>query len=499
LVKTDDKGEKYWAFGGDFGPDDVRSDNNFCINGIINADRTVQPAYWEVKKVYQNFAVKAIDLNNGIVEIINKYDFTNLNQFNIVWELMSDGTIVSKGKLDDLDIAAHESKQVRLPLAGMEIKEGTEYFIKISLLEKKGTQFIPKGYELAWEQLKMPWFKSNPLVEVLELPKLKLIEKRDFFDVVGKDFKIVFDKVDGTMVSFNFQGTELVRTGLEPDTWRAPVDNDLGYGMHHRCKLWRDACKERKLKELKAVQLNDREVEVITKSVLKGARNTYYKTTYNIYGNGDVLVSNKLQNGTFDLPELPRMGMKMTLPFEFKTITWFGRGEHENYCDRNSGAPVGLYSGSVAEQYFAYVRPQENGNKTDVRWVALQNSKGVGIMAIGAPLLSVNAQNYTLEDFDSYEKGEHRHTDDVKFKKLVSLNLDYKQMGVGGDDSWGAKALPQYQLKPRPYFYRFLLRPFLKSDNLMEISKLKYPGMNVYSDSNKNSDLEKSDSGAMNH
>jgi beta-galactosidase len=187
-----------------------------------------------------------------------------------------------------------------------------------------------------------------------------------------------------------------------------------------------------------------------------------------------VLVNNKFQNGTFDLPELPRIGMNMVLPVEFEKITWFGRGEHENYSDRNSGAPVGLYSGSVASQYFAYVRPQENGNKTDVRWVALQNKNGVGLMAIGNPLLSVNAQNYTIEDFDAYEKNETKHTIDVKPRKLVTLNLDFKQMGVGGDDSWGSTPMPQFIIKPRFYSYSFILRPFSNVTDLIELSKKRY-------------------------
>lgn len=474
LVKTTDDGKEYWIYGGEFGGDDVRSDNNFCINGIINADRTVHPAYWEVKKVYQYMGVKAVDLDNGEIELINKYHFLNLNNFNLTWSIMADGEIIAQENRGAVDLPPQQSNLVKLNIPKIKVKGGTEYFLKVSLLQKETTRFIPEGYELAWEQLKLPWNKPAPLVNTAEIHALKLIDKESNYLIENENFKIKFEKESGTMSSFNFRGTELVRTGLVPDFWRGPTDNDLGYGMQHKCKLWRNAGKDRKLKEMIAEQVDESQVKITVRSSLKGARNSYFKTIYTIFGNGDVLVNNKFQNGTFDLPELPRIGMNMTLPVEFEKITWFGRGEHENYSDRNSGAPVGLYSGSVANQYFAYVRPQENGNKTDVRWVALQNKNGAGLMVIGDPLLSVNAQNYTIEDFDAFEKNENKHTIDVKPRELVTLNLDFKQMGVGGDDSWGSTPMPQFMIKPRIYSYRFILRPFSNSTDLIELSKKQY-------------------------
>lgn len=472
-TKNED-GVEYMAFGGDFGPEDVRSDNNFCINGLINSDRTVHPAYWEVKKVYQNFAVEAVDLSRGVIKIKNKYYFINLNKFNIAWSLEADGETIAKGDISTTDIPAQQSRDVELKLPNIDIEAGTEYFLRVSLLQKRVTRFIPEGYELAWEQLKMPWSRDIIPVEISSNSTLKLIDDADVCRVEGGNFSISFNREDGVISSYIHNGVELVKSGLEPDMWRAPLDNDLGYGMQNRCKLWRDAGPKRTLKEFKVEQIGDKEIEVFVKSTLKGARNSYFQTTYTVRGNGDVIVASRLQNGTFDLPEIPRVGMKMTLPVQFENITWFGRGDHENYSDRNSGAPVGIYSGSVADQYYPYVRPQENGNKTDVRWVALQNSKGAGLMAIGLPHLSVNAQNYTIEDFDAFEKGEHRHTDDVKPRQLVTLNLDYRQMGVGGDDSWESKALPQYLLPPRQYNYSFTLRPISEGDNLVDLSKRRY-------------------------
>ncbi len=474
LVKTTDEGEEYWVYGGEFGDENVRSDNNFCINGIVNADRTVHPAYWEVKKVYQYLGVEAVDLAKGTIQLKNKYHFLNLNNFDLYWSIMADGVVISEENMGGIDVSAQENKELTLNIPKISIKEGTEYFLKVSLLQKEATRFISEGYELAWEQLKMPWSKPAELVNIKKIKNLELTTQTANYTIEGENFKIQFKKEDGTINSFNFNGTEFIRTGLEPDFWRAPVDNDHGFNMQYDNRLWRNAGKDRILKKITAEQISDNQVKVTVRSLLKDARNSYFETIYSIYGNGDVVVDNKFQNGTFDLPAIPRIGMKMTLPVEFEKITWFGRGEHENYSDRNTGAPIGLYTGSVAEQYFAYVRPQENGNKTDVRWVALQNKSGVGLMAIGEPLLSVNAQNYTIEDFDSYGKNEDKHTIDVKKRNLVTLNLDYKQMGVGGNDSWGAKPLKQYLIKPRVYTYKFILRPFSKETNLVELSKKRY-------------------------
>jgi len=175
------------------------------------------------------------------------------------------------------------------------------------------------------------------------------------------------------------------------------------------------------------------------------------------------------------LPELPRFGTTMTLPAEFDSIAWYGRGPHESYWDRKTGAALGLYSGAVMEQYFPYIRPQENGNKTDVRWVALWNSRGTGLLAVGMPVLSVSAHHFTIDDFDEGLEKRNRHTYHLKPRDLVTLNLDWKQMGVGGDTSWGARTHPEYMLPVREYSYAFRLRPFSREESTPEeLSRLRF-------------------------
>jgi beta-galactosidase len=178
-----------------------------------------------------------------------------------------------------------------------------------------------------------------------------------------------------------------------------------------------------------------------------------------VYGTGDVLVANCFTPGRANLPDMARFGMTMTLPREFDRMEWLGRGPHESYWDRKTGAAVSRYSGTVMEQYYPYIRPQENGNKSDVRWVALRNKEGYGLLAVGMPLLSVSAHHFTIDDFDPGEEKAQRHPNELVPQDLVTLNLDYKQMGVGGDNSWGARPHREYSLPVRVYSYSFRLRP----------------------------------------
>ena len=219
----------------------------------------------------------------------------------------------------------------------------------------------------------------------------------------------------------------------------------------------------RQITRVRAIQMNPYEVRVeVAANIPVG--NSEFFTTYTIYGNGDVVVSNRFVPRERGLPDLPRLGMTMTLPREFDNVVWYGRGPHENYWDRNNGAAVGLYEAKVSDLYHPYIRPQETGNRTGVRWVALTNDEGSGLLAVGMPLLNVSAWHFTMEDLDPGEQKAQRHTFDVHPRDLVTLNLDYMQMGVGGDDSWGALPHPEYRIPAREYSYSFRLRPFSRAD-----------------------------------
>jgi beta-galactosidase len=327
---------------------------------------------------------------------------------------------------------------------------------------------------MAWDQLKMPLFK--PVERKLDLAgmlPLKMSESENSISIEGKNFSVVFDKTSGTMSSLEYEGKELLKSGPVPDFWRAPTDNDYGNDMPVRCAVWREAGTNRKIEAVTAKRLGGQQVQIdISSALLQGSSS--YSTTYTIFGSGDIVVTNRFEPGSGSLPELPRFGMQMVLLAEFDNMTWYGRGPQENYWDRNTSAAVGVYSGKVRDQYHPYIRPQENGYKTEVRWVALANDDGIGLLAVGLPLISTAASHFLPGDYEYGPEKDQRHPTDMKKRDLVVFNVDYKQMGVGGDTSWGAKPHDQYMLYPKAYSYSFRLRPFSRQDGTArELSKLR--------------------------
>ena len=488
ILTTNEKGEKYWAYGGDFGPKDVWTDGNFCCNGLVNPDRTPHPSLFEVKKVYQYVGFKAIDINKGKFELINKYDFLNLNNFVFDWRIEADGIKVAEGKLPSLDVPAHGKTEVSIPI-DLKAEPGKEYFVIISAKTLTATDLIQIGHEVAYEQFKLSAYA--PAKSIAAEGKLTLEKGTEKAIIKGADFAVTFDLIKGALNSLVFDGKEMLNDGKgpEPNFWRAPTDNDFGNGLDKRCKVWRKAGENRKLITSKVNQISENQVNVeLTFDIpgLEGETVAKYESVYKVYGNREIEVSNKFKAIAKNLPEIPRMGMNLQLAREYENMQWLGRGPQENYCDRNTGSLVGLYDGKVKDQYWAYIRPQENGNKTDVRWVAFTNNDGNGLLSIGLPLLSVSAHHNIMEDFESpvrtigriYEGKEvvNRHTNDVKERNLVSVNLDYKQMGVGGDNSWGARTHPQYLLTDPVYNYSFRLKMIKKGDDINSIARSKQSG-----------------------
>ncbi len=263
--------------------------------------------------------------------------------------------------------------------------------------------------------------------------------------------------------AITYEGVELLARGLEPNFWRAPTDNDYGSDMPRRLGIWRTAARDRVTDDVAWWQNSDRDVEVDVRASLPAGESKLF-LHYHVYGSGDLVVDFRLLPGTIGLPDLPRVGTTLVLGGAFDEMTWLGRGPQETYWDRKSGARVGLYRGKVIDQYHPYIRPQENGNKTDVRWLSLANRDGVGLLAVGLPTLDVSAYPFANEDFDEGPEKTGRHTTDVRPRDQVTVNLDYRQMGVGGDTSWGARTHPEYTLPAREYSYRFRLRPFSRTD-----------------------------------
>jgi beta-galactosidase len=452
-------GEPYWAYGGDFGPPGTPSDGNFVINGLVFPDRQIHDALWEVKKVYQYVGVRAHDLATGRIAITNKHDFTDLSGLELRWRVSGDGVVLDQGAIENLDVAPGATAFLRLPLADIDPAPGAEYFLDLSFHTKTATELLPRGHTTAQEQLSLPVRRLAPRADLATMPPVSLEETAAQFTVVGNDFRFSVGRSSGTVESFVYRDRELILTGPEPNFWRAPTDNDFGNGMQLRQRMWRDAGRDRQVTRVAAERLGPESVRITVVADLPvgGAR---YETTYTVYGSSDVIVENTFRPGDRGLPDMPRFGMNMHLPVGFDRVTWYGRGPHENYWDRKTSAAVAVYEMDVMDLYHPYIRPQENGNRTDVRWIALTDNEGFGLLAVGMPLLSVSAHQFTIEDLDEGLEKHNRHTFDIEPRDLISLNLDYKQMGVGGDNSWGARPHDEYTLPVREYNYSFRLRPF---------------------------------------
>ena len=484
ILTTNENGEKYWAYGGDFGPDTVPSDGNFCNNGLVDPDRGVKPHLIEVKKVYQNIGFKAVNLKKGLVEITNKYTFIDLENFELTWNITADGKVLKEGKIADINLKAGEKKQVKLAYS-ITPEAGTEYFLNFSAKTKEQENLVPANFELASEQMQLPFYKAGIKLNTKAFAKLSVEENDKEILASGVGFKIVFDKTAGLVKSFKSGNEELIQTGLVPNFWRAPIDNDYGNGLDKRSKVWRKAGQNRKVADVKLKQLAENKIEVSFNFELtdkEAGKIADYTSVYTVFGSGDVQVENSFKMTKDDLPEIPLMGMNVVMPRQFDQMSWLGRGPQESYQDRKTSVFVGKYSGSVADQYWAYVRPQENGNKTDVRWMTVTNAGGTGLLFVGEPLLEVSAHHNVIEDFESegrtngkfLEDGtrvKNRHRIDVKPRDLTSVNINYKQMGVGGDDSWGARTHEKYRLTGKAYSYSFRMKPITKNDNPGKLAK----------------------------
>jgi beta-galactosidase len=446
----------FFAFGGDWG--DNPNDGAFVADGIVTADRGHTGKAAEVKRIYQ--AVNAAWGQGGAVTLTNEYLFTNLREFDGSWTLVADGRVVQRGKLtrDQLNLAPLSDKEITVPYKLPSAPApGTEYFLRLSFTTKESTPWAKAGFEVAAQQLAVD--AGSPAVTPVPLknvPALTYEDTADHVAVTGKGFSVTVDKGSGTIASYVARGTRLISGGPVPNFWRAPTDNDHGNGQHTRNQTWRDAGANRQVTGVSVRALEDRAVEIKVAGTLPTTTVSTYTTTYTVFGNGEIRVDNTLHPGASSLPYIPEVGAMLFLPRRLDRLHYYGRGPEENHWDRNDGTDVGLWSGTVAEQWTSYIRPQENGNKTDVRWAALTDRHGVGLLVSGEPLLEVNASHFTPEDLSNGVRHDYQLTP----RDAVVLRVNHRQMGVGGDNSWGAHTHDEYKLfADRDYSYTYRLRP----------------------------------------
>ncbi|MCL3780572.1 DUF4981 domain-containing protein [Prolixibacteraceae bacterium JC049] len=500
IWKTNEKGERFYAYGGDYGKN-MPTDNSFLNNGIVFPDRSAQPGLYEVKKAHEfiNFKHQGINRHNELrVLVENLYDFTNLNLFNFTAEVKADGKVLKKVEFNDLNIGTHIGKLIRVPLKGVEFKENTEYFVEISATLKSDWGLLPKGYEVAHEQLALKRKYKAKATTVNNGAALAIKQGKAGVTISNADVKVVFSKKEGRLTSYRFKGTELLKDGKgpKPNFWRAVTDNDFGNQMHRKNIEWKKASIFASVEKMETKQLADNTVELKVTYQLPGV-DTQFESVYEVAGTGVVKISNTL-GATAYKADVPRIGMRMQMPKQYKNMTYYGRGPWENYVDRQASTFVGVYENAVSENYVPYIRPQENGYRTDVRWVALTNDKEKGILVVAdqpTQGLGVSALHMPNEDFDSTaglsyakdgsvakeyridgipEVNNSKHINDIKEKDLVQLNIDLGQRGLGGDDSWWARPQDKYQMKgAKTHDYSFYLIPFENGSRQQFIEKAK--------------------------
>ncbi|WP_017260040.1 glycoside hydrolase family 2 TIM barrel-domain containing protein [Pedobacter arcticus] len=492
--KTNEKGERYYAYGGDYGKN-MPTDNSFLNNGIVFPDRKPHPALHEVKKVYEyiNFKNKGINGNKELrVLVENLYDFIDLDKFDVTVQIKANGATLQTLDLGSLHVTPHVSKLLYIPLNGIEVSANTEYFVHLSATLKSDWGILKQGYEIAHEQIPLNMTKWVPN-ELSSQLALNLSTNKELVSISNQNLSLKFDQSKGKIISYQYQGIELIKdgNGPQPNFWRAPTDNDLGNHMETKNIEWKNATLAAKVSTVNIQKSKNGAVEISVAYHLPGVETTF-SSLYTIYGSGIVKVENKLDSTQYKA-DIPRVGMKMQLPKAFSQMTYFGRGPWENYQDRKSAAFVDLYESDVKDQYVPYIRPQENGYKTNVRWAAFSDTNHNGLMIVSSlnnkRNLGLSALHMLNEDFDittglSYENSKRpdkenpnpavnksKHTTDIVERDLVQLNIDMEQRGVGGDDSWYSKPQKKYQIKGNEInSYTFYMVPFknISRENLLE-------------------------------
>ncbi|WP_298531884.1 glycoside hydrolase family 2 TIM barrel-domain containing protein [uncultured Algibacter sp.] len=450
------EGQSYWAYGGDFEPEGKQHSGAFCLNGLIFPDRSIQPALWEVKKQYQNIHMKMLDSKELTFEIFNENFFTNLSEFNLDWELLDNGIRISKGVLP-VDGAPLSKQTLSLKEEILNLNVNHEYLVNFSWKLKEPKHLLGKGHEVAKSQFNIQKPKYNSVEPKLD-KKIKVQESDTQIEVIcSQGIVIKFDKLKGNLFAYEMNNQNWMAAPLTLNTWRAPIDNDLGYKMTSKSSDWKAIESKLELKRTSWNVLENNNVMISVQKSNEAIANFFIN--YTIESTGKIKVQYVFEReGGSGL--IPRMGMNLKLKDNMNQVSYYGRGPHENYPDRKESAFLGVYKAEVEEFYVPYIRPQENGYRTDTRWITIKNKENRGLKFSSAQYLNFNINHFNNEDFEP--TGENRHTTDIVPRNHVNVNIDYKQMGVGGDTSWGLLPYQEYLIFPEPMKYTFLIEPVLE-------------------------------------
>lgn len=473
LYKINANGDTIYAYGGDYGPSNVPSDRNFLCNGVFHPDRTPNPHAFEMRKVYQNILTTLID-SKPTIEVYNENFFKTLDNVKLEWSLQVDGKIVKTGVITNLIIEPRQAKQVAIPVK-IPQNNNQESFLNLSYKLIKPEPLLDANFEIVGEQLHLSgtWVNSiNPK----PADALAVKETNEKIEITSNKLVLAFNKLNGLIERYEVNKVSLLENGyfLKPNFWRAPTDNDYGAKLQLKLKPWKDASEKQKLVSISVNSTDNKIAKVNTQFYLGQTIDANLFINYTINAKGEVEVAQSLKvNKTITIPDnieeqkdgffyLPKFGMQIVLPEKYGSIEFYGRGPHENYWDRNYSANVGIYKQKVKDQCFDYIRPQETGNKTDIRWYRLTDKNGVGIEITSDSLLYLTAKNFLDSDLDEGDAKNNRHTREIKPQPFTVLSIDYKQMGLGGCDSWWSWPMPNYRLPYKNYVFRYLIKPISK-------------------------------------
>ncbi len=455
ILSTNANGRKFWAYGGDLGAGQLQNDENFCANGLVAADRSLHPAIYEVKKGYQDIRFSDIDWRKGRIRIENHFSFTSLSGYDFVWVLLEDGKEIRKGHFQ-LNCLPGENKEQQITLPQM--SAGAEYMLDLYAYTGKTAPLIPAGHEVARAQFGS---ETRRFFEVQTLPhdKLTITEERDQLHFSANGVEGTFNTRSGRWTAYSVKGVKMINAFPEPYFWRAPTDNDFGNEMPTRLGIWKTAGANQKIVSVKPGKQTENGLDIEVDLLLTDI-NTPYQVHYFIRNDGSVQVKASLDMSAQSLPELPRFGMRMELPKSLQHIRYYGRGPWENYSDRNLSSFIGIYDQTLAEQFVGnYIRPQENGYRTDIRWVSFTNDRQSGIRITGLQPICFSALPYLDEDLDPGLTKKNQHPADLNERNFINLHIDLAQRGLGGDNSWGAYPHEPYLLKEKKYSYGYVVHP----------------------------------------
>lgn len=451
-----ESGEKYYRYGGDFGDDP--SNKDFCIDGLIMPDRTPSPGLYEYKKVIEPITTTAIDIQKGIINLLSRYDFANLDRFNLVYKVMEDDVILQTGFMAVPSIEARANRDITLPydLSAIKVKPGAHYYVNISYQLREDTSYASSGHELATAQFELPLYKEGIMVRPEGILNVK--KEHTTLHVKGANFSLDFNLVNGNLMNIVRDGMQVLSKGPRLTLWRAPISNDMEiidklkkvYFLHleHEVVMNIDYHMEGNILKVEVDTIN---------STTNSAWHFKTKYVYTVYPSGDVLIDVEgTPSGRVDLaPDmLPRIGVSIHLDKSMEHVRYFGMGPGENYADSKEAAQMGLYANTVDGLFTNYVIPQENGNHMGCKWVSMTNDRGMGLLASTEGDFNFSASWYEDKDLD-----DAKHTCDLVKRDYIVFNVDYKQNALG-TNSCGQWQLDKYRAKFEDFKLSFRLTPF---------------------------------------